>query len=223
MARHSYDQYCPIAEAMDLLGERWTLLVLRELLGGARRYSDLREALPGIATNLLASRLRRLVADGLAEQVNVPPPVARTWYQLTELGWRSVPPVLQALAIGGMEHLGPAPEQTAPLSGFLAVLLGFDGRQARSADADYRVVVDGCRFDIGVRHGQLTAARGEPVAELRGNARDLVEHRRALLGGAGTEPTSRFRIAGSARARARFIAIFGLEHQMSPTPKRLAP
>jgi len=214
MTRRSYDQYCPLAEALDMLGERWTLLILRELLGGARRYSDLREALPGIATNLLSSRLHQLLADGLAEQVEVPPPVARTWYQLTELGWRWAPPVLQALAIVGMDRLGPAPEQTSPLSGFLAVLLGFDGRMARSADEDYRAVVDGRTFEIGVRRGQLIAARGEPVAELRGRARDLLEHRRALLGGAGNDLAFRFQIEGAPRARARFIAIFALESQI---------
>src|SRR5215471_18787007 len=131
--RRSYDLYCPIAEALELLGERWTLLILRELLGGARRYSDLREALPGIATNLLARRLRQLSADGLAEQVEVPPPVARSWYRLTEQGWRRVVPVLQALALFGMNRLKPS-EHATPLAGFLAVLLGFDERVACAAD-----------------------------------------------------------------------------------------
>ena len=222
MVRRSYDQYCPIAEALDLLGERWTLLILRELLGGARRYSDLREALPGVATNLLASRLRHLVGEGLVEQVDVPPPVARTWYQLTERGWRWVPPVLQALATVGMDRLGPATEQTTPLSGFLAVLLGFDARLARPTDEDYRVVVDGRNFDVGVRHGQLIGPRGEPAAELRGSARDLLEHRRALLAEAGGDRACRFQIEGSARARARFMAIFGLELRTPPPQKHLA-
>jgi DNA-binding HxlR family transcriptional regulator len=218
MARRPYDQYCPVAEALDLLGGRWTLLILQELLGGVRRYSDLREALPGVATNLLSSRLRQLVADGLVERVDVPPPVARNWYRLTELGWRWVPPVLQALASVGMERLGPASEQTSPLSGFLAVLLGFDGRLARLADEDYRVVVDGHRFDIGVRRGQLIAAHGQPLAELRGRARDLLEHRRALLGGSGNDLASHFQIEGGTQARARFIAIFGLDPQ-TPWPR----
>jgi DNA-binding HxlR family transcriptional regulator len=219
VVRH-YDQYCPVAEALDLLGERWTLLILLELLGGARRYTDLRQALPGIATNLLASRLRQLVTRGLAEQVAVPPPVARTWYQLTDQGWRWVPPVLQALAVVGMDRLGPATQQITPLSGFLAVLLGFDGRLVQSAEEDYRMVVDGRSFDTGVRRGQLTAARGEPVAELRGTARDLLEHRRALLAGAGNDPASSFQIEGGAPARARFIAIFGLEPQTLPPPRK---
>src|SRR5262249_21880386 len=100
------------------------------------------EALPGVATNLLASRLRHLVGEGLVEQVDVPPPVARTWYQLTERGGRWGPPVLQALATVGMERLGAAAEQTTSLSGVLGVLLRFDARAARPTDEDYRVVGD---------------------------------------------------------------------------------
>jgi DNA-binding HxlR family transcriptional regulator len=219
VARRPDDQYCPITEALDRLGDRWTLLILRELLGGARRYTDLREALPGIATNLLASRLRQLVTHGLTERVDVPPPVARTWYRLSEQGWRMVPPVLCALAVAGMDHPGPVTQQITPLSGFLAVLLGFNGRLAQSADEDYRTVVDGHTFDIGVSRGQLTAARGEPVAELRGTARDLLEYRRALLTGAGNDLASSLQIDGGTRARVRFMAIFGLEPQ-TPWPRK---
>src|SRR5262249_62008076 len=107
-----------------------------------------------------------------------------------------------------MDRLGPATEQSTSLAGFLAVLLGFDARLARSTDEDYRVVVDGRNFDVGVRHGQLIGARGEPAAELRGSARDLLEHRRALLAAAGGDRACRFQIQGSARAPGPFTASF---------------
>ncbi|MFX8758761.1 helix-turn-helix domain-containing protein, partial [Acinetobacter baumannii] len=87
----------PIAAGLDVLGERWTLLVLRSLLGGPRRYSDLRVELPGIATNLLAQRLQELEAVGLVERVELPAPAARSVYHLSERGWDEVPPILQAL------------------------------------------------------------------------------------------------------------------------------
>ena len=77
MANRSYDQYCPIAVALDALGDRWTLLILRELTIGERRFTDLRTALPGIAPNLLADRLRDLQERGLVEQRELPPPAAR--------------------------------------------------------------------------------------------------------------------------------------------------
>jgi DNA-binding HxlR family transcriptional regulator len=208
MSTRSYDQYCPLARALDLLGERWTLLILRELLGGPRRYGDLRDALPGVATNLLSDRLRRLVAEGLVEQFDVPPPVARTMYRLTDAGWQQVPPVVQGLARFGLDRLPPAPAEIPALSGFLiGVLLGFDGRRTGRVDEDYRVVIDGRSFDFGVHPGGLRAARGEPVVEIRGRARDLVERRV----GAAEDVASRIEIQGAAGAAARFLALFGLD------------
>src|SRR4029078_3960209 len=81
-----YDQFCPIAHALSLVGERWSLLVVRELLKGPRRYTDLAGGLPGIATNILATRLRELEAGGVVRKRRLPPPVASTVYELTEYG-----------------------------------------------------------------------------------------------------------------------------------------
>src|SRR5213594_674888 len=94
-AQRTYNQNCPVAKGLDILGERWTLLILRELIGGPRRYSDLRAELPGIATNLLAERLRALEEAALVSRTELPAPIARTVYSLSELGWRKVPPVLK--------------------------------------------------------------------------------------------------------------------------------
>ncbi len=83
----SYGQYCSVAKALDIVGERWTLLIVRELLArGACRYTDLRAGLPGIATNLLADRLRDLEVAGIVARENAPPPVATTLFSLTERG-----------------------------------------------------------------------------------------------------------------------------------------
>ena len=81
--QRTYNQNCPVAKGLDIVGERWTLLILRELVGGARRYSDLRTELPGIATNLLADRLRGLEQTGLVDRTELPPPIARTVYALS--------------------------------------------------------------------------------------------------------------------------------------------
>ncbi len=208
MATRFYDQYCPLAQALDVLAERWTLLILRELLGGPRRYSDLRDALPGIATNLLSARLRRLAAEGLAEQVEVPPPVARTMYRLTDAGWDQVLPVIHALARFGLGRLPAEPAEVPPLTGFLVgVLAGFDGRRLGQADEDYRVVVDGRSFDFGVHAGGLRAARGAPVVEIRSRARDLVERRV----GNGEDAASRIEIHGAAGPVSRFMSLFSLD------------
>lgn len=82
----SYGQFCALARALDHVGDRWTLLVVRELLVGPCRYSDLRAALPGVATNLLADRLRQLEANQLVVRRQLPPPAASAVYELTPLG-----------------------------------------------------------------------------------------------------------------------------------------
>ena len=94
----NYNQNCPIARGLDVVGERWTLLILRELVGGARRYGDLRAELPGIATNLLAERLKELQDAGLVERADLPAPIGRTVYTLSDDGWRLVLPILGAVA-----------------------------------------------------------------------------------------------------------------------------
>jgi len=102
----SYHQHCPIAHALDLVGERWSLLVVRELQHGPLRYGDLLERLGGCSTNMLAARLRDLEAGGVVRKRRLPPPGAATVYELTEDGV-SLRPVLAALARWGARTLGP--------------------------------------------------------------------------------------------------------------------
>jgi DNA-binding HxlR family transcriptional regulator len=105
----SYGQYCSVAKALDVIGDRWTLLIVRELLlQGACRYTDLKNGLPGIATNLLADRIRELEAAGLVSREEAPPPVATTLVKLTEAG-TGLEPVVKALGWWGLRYMaGPA-------------------------------------------------------------------------------------------------------------------
>src|SRR4051812_19082344 len=108
----SYHQYCALAKALDVIGDRWTRLIVRELLlAGPSRYTDLRNGLPGIATNLLSDRLRELEAAGVVARVDAPPPVATTLFSLTDRG-EALRPVLDALGAWGMPYVveGPAPD-----------------------------------------------------------------------------------------------------------------
>jgi DNA-binding HxlR family transcriptional regulator len=106
----SYKQFCSLAKTLDVIGERWTMLVLRELmLRGASRYTDLRDGLPGIATNLLAERLRDLEQAGLVAREEAPPPVATTLYRLTPRG-EELRPALVELAQWGMALMPDAPD-----------------------------------------------------------------------------------------------------------------
>jgi DNA-binding HxlR family transcriptional regulator len=106
----SYHEYCSVAKALDVVGERWSLLIVRELLAqGACRYTDLRAGLPGIATNLLADRLRELEAAGVIEREEAPPPVATTLFRLTQRG-QALRPVLDALGRWGVPLMREADE-----------------------------------------------------------------------------------------------------------------
>jgi DNA-binding HxlR family transcriptional regulator len=101
----SYGQYCSVAKALDVVGDRWTLLIIRELMiRGACRYTDLKNGLPGIATNLLSDRLRDLESAGLIRREDAPPPVATTLFHLTEAG-AELRPVLDALGRWGVRYM----------------------------------------------------------------------------------------------------------------------
>jgi DNA-binding HxlR family transcriptional regulator len=172
----SYHQNCPIALGLDVLGERWTLLILRELIGGARRYGDLRGQLPGIATNLLADRLRELEDAGLVDREELPPPIARTVYTLSDEGWRQVPPVIKAIATFGLEMVEPTESALTPLNGFLAgILLAID--RTTGLNASYRVDIDDRRFEFAVQGERLAAAKGQPAVTVTATAADLISAR----------------------------------------------
>jgi DNA-binding HxlR family transcriptional regulator len=177
--RRIYNQNCPIARGLDVVGERWTLLILRELVGGARRYGDLRDQLPGIATNLLAERLKELQEAGLVDRTDLPAPIGRTVYSLSDVGWQRVLPILQSIAWFGLDRLDPIGDGPAtPLNGFLAgILLGFDSGAAAGLEATCRAEIDGRRFEFAITQGRLAGAHGEPSVTLTASAADLVNAR----------------------------------------------
>lgn len=127
----SYRQYCALARTLDLLGDRWTLLIIRELAMRPCRYTDLRDGLPGIATNLLAERLRELQAAGVIRAEHAPPPVATTLYALTDWG-AGLRPILIALGRWGAARLLPDGQHGDHFRSHWAGL----GAEAIYADAD---------------------------------------------------------------------------------------
>ena len=118
----SYGQYCSIAKALDVVGDRWTLLIIRELLiRGACRYTDLKNGLPGIATNLLSDRIRELESAGLIRREDAPPPIATTLFHLTDTG-AELQPVLDAIGRWGVRYMAePADGAYEPTA------MSFDG------------------------------------------------------------------------------------------------
>ncbi|MEU3689062.1 helix-turn-helix domain-containing protein [Streptomyces narbonensis] len=122
--RRSYDQHCAAARALDLVGDRWTLLVVRELLAGPRRYTDLHADLPGVSTDMLAGRLKDMEGAELVTRRRLPPPASASVYELTPRG-RDLLPVLRSLAAWGAPDLGePRPTDAVRAHWYAIPLLG---------------------------------------------------------------------------------------------------
>lgn len=201
----TYDQYCTIATALDLIGDRWTLLILRELSFGEQRFTDLKAGLPGIASNLLTERLRGLEEAGLVEQHVLPAPAARSVYRLTRDGVR-IRPVLRAVAQFGLPYLeAPVEGQVRPrMAVFGGVGAMFDPVGAVGTELRVRFVLDGEEHWLEVRHGKLVRADTSAVPDLtvRGSAVALFELTR------GAELDATLEVEGTARARQAFARCF---------------
>lgn len=208
MATRSYDQTCTIAAALDRVGDRWTLLILRELSFGEQRFTDLRGALPGIASNLLTDRLRDLEAAGLVEQHELPAPAARSVYRLTRSGSR-IRPVLRALAQFGLPYLDlPEDSEVRPR---MAVFGGagalFDPVAAAGADLRVQFLLDDEEHWLEVRDGRLVRAdrTARPDLVITGEAAALVDYCR---GTALDDLAPRLEVTGPRAARRLFATVF---------------
>ncbi len=158
MARRSYHQHCSLARALDIVGERWTLLILRDLLCGARRYGQLLEGLPGIGTNLLAARLKSLLAEELIGKVDHDGTEA---YALTNLGGELEPAVL-ALARFGTARLGTPGKDDLwrALWTPIAMKAAFQPTKAKGIKALYEFCIDDERFWVRVQGGKIKTGPG---------------------------------------------------------------
>lgn len=154
-ARRSYDHYCGAARALDAVGDRWTLLIVRELLAGPRRYTDLHADLPGVSTDVLASRLRDMEQGGIATRRRLPPPASAFVYQLTPRG-RGLLPVLQALHAWGADDLGERRPTDAVRAHWFALPL-----RARLQELGGGGVAE-VQLDEGVFHVRLGADLPDP-------------------------------------------------------------
>ena len=164
MGERRYGQYCPVARALDQLGDRWTLLLVRELLVGPQRYSDLLEHLPGIWSNLLAGRLRALEAAGLVARRPLPPPASRLVYELTDRG-RELEPVIYEVSRFGLDLLDDPGDDVVPLH---LLPLGLKGMLRAEALPDGPLVV-ALVLDEGTWTLRISAppSTGHPLTRVR--------------------------------------------------------
>ncbi|MEU5362085.1 helix-turn-helix domain-containing protein [Streptomyces sp. NPDC005925] len=162
--RRSYDQYCSAARALDAVGDRWTLLIVRELLAGPRRYTDLHADLPGVSTDVLASRLKDMERDGLTTRRRLPPPGVASVYELTGRG-RALLPVLQALGQWGQTGLGERRPTDAVRAHWFALPLLRQLEGLGQLRGEGRGLVE-VRLDEGVFH--LDVGAGDDAAYAAG-------------------------------------------------------
>lgn len=165
MARRSYEQYCSLARTLDVVGERWTLLIVRELMLGPRRFSDLLDGLPGIGRNLLSARLRHMEEQELLGRRQLPPPAGARVYELTEDG-RALGPALAALGRWGVERLDTPPAKALFRPGWAVFPLAYmaDREAARGIHEVYEFRVGAEVFQLRVDDGAVEPRAGGGLA-----------------------------------------------------------
>jgi DNA-binding HxlR family transcriptional regulator len=173
MARtRSHEDGCGIAHASDLLGQRWALLVVRELLLGPKRFTDLRAGIPDISPNVLGQRLRELEESDIVQRRKLGPPAAVQIYELTEWG-RELEPAVLALGLWASGSPAfPRGVEMGPDSLVLALKSTFQPEKADGLDATYELLLGEIPFNISVKAGEFEAARGEaegPEATISGD------------------------------------------------------
>jgi DNA-binding HxlR family transcriptional regulator len=209
----TYGDMCGIARALDVIGERWALLVVRELILGPKRFTDLRAGLPNIGPDVLSQRLRELEAAGLLARRTLAPPAASRVYELTERG-RALEPVL--LALGEWGSAAPIPPGDPPLgidSTVIALRTLFDARAAGDLAATYELRLGGQAFRARVAEGELELERGEAPEADATIVSDPWPLGAMLWQGYALEDAERAgdaSVEGDRRAVARFLQLFPL-------------
>lgn len=211
VGKRSYEDACGIAHALDLVGERWALLVARELLLGAKRFTDLRAGLPGVSANILAQRLRELEHDGVVRRRKLDPPAGAWVYELTEFGRELEPILLQLGQWGTRSGTLPRDAEISPDSMILSLRSRFDPQAARDLHAEYELRFGDYRFRVIVDDGRIDLRRGsaenaDATIETTPKLLDAVISRREHI--AELAKTGAATVEGDMAAAERFASLF---------------
>jgi DNA-binding HxlR family transcriptional regulator len=218
MPARRYDDPCGIARALDVVGDRWALLVVRELIFGPKRFSQLRDGLRGVSPNVLSQRLRDLEAGGIVRRDALDPPAGVAVYELTARGLALEPILLELGRWGSLEPL-PAEGQLSASAVLLALKTVFDPAVDSDADAVFALRIDGDWFGVTVAGGSIDIAHGRvehPVVAFETDAATL----RSVAFGrepvAVAERDGRLTVRGDRELAKRFTRLF-------PVPQRQPP
>ncbi|HEY4347100.1 MAG TPA: winged helix-turn-helix transcriptional regulator [Gaiellaceae bacterium] len=219
MTTRSYGQYCGLAYALDLIGERWALLVVRDLILGSRRFTDLARGLPGIPSNVLSARLKELEEKGIILRRVLPRPASSVVYELTDYG-RELEDILLQLGLWGSRSLGdPKDGEVMMPEGFLIALrAAFQPKAAGKLDASYEI-----RLGLTVLHAHIAGGQLE-IGEGPAPEPDLVIETdpilRAVMAGEVTADHAvelgRLRFQGDRNLLERFFDLFKLPPPVRP-------
>ncbi len=211
--KRTYGDVCGTARALDIVGERWALMVVRELLLGPKRFTDLRAGLPHIGPDVLSQRLRELADAGLLRRRTLPPPAASQVYELTPRGLELEPVVV---ALGRWGARLPMPEEEVGMS-FDAHILSlrtlFDPVRAAGFDARLELRLDDQTFDAEVADGRFRIERGavaDPDAVVEGSAGTVLAVAHGRRGLTEALAAGELRLAGDEAAATRFLGLFPL-------------
>ncbi len=212
MGGRSYNQYCALARALDLVGERWTLLLVRELLLGPKRYKDLLDGLPGIGTNLLADRLKALERAGILRRAVLPAPAGSAVYELTELG-RGLESTVFELGRWGAHFLEPRRESDATDPGwfFVSIRATFRPQLAAELRETYEFRIDGVPFHARVEGGCARTSQGhasDPALVVTTDLDSFIALLSQQLSASQAVATGRVQVEGEEAALERFVEIF---------------
>jgi DNA-binding HxlR family transcriptional regulator/putative sterol carrier protein len=219
MTRHRYQQYCALARTLDIAGDRWTLLIVRELAPGPRRFTDLLEGLPGVSRNLLTERLRALEGDGIIARQELPPPAARQVYELTDDG-RDLAVAMAPLIAWGARRIGDRePGETFRPRWPAVAMAGLADREAaHGVNETYQYLVGDSAFHFTVNDGSIELHDGraqDPAVTLTTDEETWADMASGKITASSAAATGSLTLAGDPEAANRLAKIFARESMLA--------
>jgi DNA-binding HxlR family transcriptional regulator/putative sterol carrier protein len=219
LPEHRYQQYCALARTLDVAGDRWTLLIVRELAPGPRRFTDLVDGLPGISRKLLTDRLRGLESDGIVGRRELPPPAARQVYELTDDG-RDLAAAMVPLIAWGIRRLGDrqAAESFRPRWSAVGMAGLADREAAMGVSETYEYLVDDSAFHFTVDDGSIQLHDGrapDPAVVVTTDEETWTDIGSGRISFSSALATRAVTVTGDARAAERMRKIFSRRRMLA--------
>jgi DNA-binding HxlR family transcriptional regulator len=218
MAYRSYNQYCGLAYALDIVGERWTILIVRELIAGPRRFKDLMEGLPGISSNLLSERLRHLEQQGVIRRRTLPPPAGSAVYELTAIG-QALEQALLELGKWGSQFVPQLMEGASVLhlgSYALTLKTFFRPELAQGFDETYELHIGDEVLQAQIKASAIHVQQGQPWSAdvvLRTDMRSFLAVFAGHIQPAEALSSGQIQLDGDPEALSRLVKICGVPSQ----------